>query len=239
MIPTRLKRQEISELINSMEAAGNDASHLRAILATLPQPAQPRQGSRFRQEEELTTAEYLHIRVGHLFPNGITDAVLAQLIVMDRNYSLKELQAMCKDAGLSGRGDKKALAAKLLASGFVEKPRAEEVEVISEEFIDFNQQREWSGRPGELKIPESYIKDLRYEIVVFARKERGGSDFTFRCRQYERTAEGQWRFAGVIIDTSIKNPQGEVELARLTYHPEIMLVDIGFMVLPAPEAAAT
>lgn len=101
--------------------------------------------------------------------------------------------------------------------------------------VDLGKQKEWSGKPGTLAIPESYIKDLRYEIVVFARKERGGSDFTFRCRDYRSTARG-WRFEGVIIDTSIKD-QDKIELARLTYHPEVLLVDIGFMVIPSPKDA--
>ncbi|MFH0769195.1 MAG: hypothetical protein V1932_06485, partial [Chloroflexota bacterium] len=70
-----------------------------------------------------------------------------------------------------------------------------------EEIIDLKKQREWSGKPGDLAIPQAYINDLRYEIVVFARKERGGSDFTFRCREYQRAPDGQWRFEGVIIDT--------------------------------------
>jgi len=108
-----------------------------------------------------------------------------------------------------------------------------------EEFVDLNKQREWAGKPGKVTIPEPYLKDLLYEIVVFARKERGGSDFTFQCRRYERTSDGQWKFSGVIIDTSKLNVKGEVELARLTYHPDISLVDIGFMVIPAAEAAET
>ena len=106
-----------------------------------------------------------------------------------------------------------------------------------EDNVNLNQQREWSDKPGALAIPEAYIKGLRFEIVVFARKERGGSDFSFRCREYQRAPDGQWRFEGVIIDTSKKNAQGEVELARLTYHPEVMLADIGFMVIPAAEAS--
>ena len=237
----KLNRQELVELINSMEAGGNDASHLRAALATLPQPAQPRQGlSRLREEEEPTTAEYLNVRVGDLFPNGITDEVLAQLIEIDRRYSLKDLQVMCKDAGLSGRGDKKELAAKLLAGGgVVEKAQAEEAGMTSGESVNLTQQREWEGKPGELAVPEAYFKNLRYEIVVFARKERGGSDFTFRCKEYERTSDGQWKFSGVIIDTSKLNAKGEVELARITYHPEVVLVNIGFMVVPAPEGVET
>jgi len=238
----KLNRQELVELINSMEAGGSDASHLRAALATLPQPAQPRQGlSRLREEEEPTTAEYLNVRVGDLFPNGITDEVLAQLIEMDRRYSLKELQAMCKDVGLSGRGDKKELAAKLLASGFIEKmhPEAQMTPSVGNDHVNLSKQREWEGKPGELAVPEAYFKNLRYEIVVFARKERGGSDFTFRCKEYERTSDGQWKFSGVIMDTSKLNAKGEVDLARITYHPEVVLVNIGFMVVPAPEDAET
>ena len=106
---------------------------------------------------------------------------------------------------------------------------------MTEELVDLSKQREWSGKPGELTIPEAYIKGLCYEIVVFARKERGGSDFSFRCGEYEQASDSQWRFTGVIIDTSIKNAKGEVEMARLTYHPDVVLVNIGFMVIPAAE----
>jgi len=108
-----------------------------------------------------------------------------------------------------------------------------------EEKVDFNRQREWEGNPGEVTIPEAYLKGLRHEIVVFTRKERGGSDFTFRCQKYEQAPDGQWRFDGVVIDTSIKNAKGKVETARITYHPEVSLVNVSFMVVPAPEDAET
>ena len=108
-----------------------------------------------------------------------------------------------------------------------------------EEMVDLNKQREWIGKPGQLPddlaLPEAYLKPLRYEIIVFVRKERGGSDFSFRCREYERIADGEYEFKGVIIDTSKRNSKGEVELARLTYHPEVVLVNVGFMVIPAEE----
>lgn len=238
----RFSRQELVELIESMEAGGQDTSRLRAVLASLPRPSQPSgQGSSRFREEEPTTAEYLNIRVGDLFANGVTDEVMAQLIEMDRRYSLKELRAMCRNAGLGAGGDKKTLAAKLLAGGFIEKPQEEKLmePTVEKGDINLNQQREWEGKPGELAIPEAYLKGLCYEVVVFARKERGGSDFTFQCKEYERTSDGQWKFSGVIIDTSKLNVKGEVELARLTYHPDISLVDIGFMVIPAPEVAET
>jgi len=107
------------------------------------------------------------------------------------------------------------------------------------ENLDLSKQKEWEGKPGEVTIPEAYLKGLQHEIVVFTRKERGGSDFTFRCREYDQDREGQWRFSGVIMDTSKLDAAGEVELARITYHPEVVLVNIGFMVVPAPEDAET
>ena len=105
------------------------------------------------------------------------------------------------------------------------------------EYVDLNKQREWEGKPGEVTIPEAYLIALRHEVVVFTRKERGGSDFTFRCKEYERVADGEYRFGGVVIDTSKRNPKGEVELVRLSYHPEVSLVNAAFMVVPAPEDA--
>ena len=111
--------------------------------------------------------------------------------------------------------------------------------IASTEGVNLNQQSEWEGKPGEVRIPEVYLKDLKFEIVVFTRKERGGSDFTFRCKEYEKTANGGWRFGFVIIDTSRRDPQGKVEVARITYHPEVVLVDTSFMVLPAPDLDAT
>lgn len=108
-----------------------------------------------------------------------------------------------------------------------------------EEKIDLGKQREWEGKPGEVTIPEAYLKGLRYEIVVFTRKERGGSDFTFQCKKYAQSSAGEWQFSGVVIDTSIKNRKGDVDLARVTYHPEVTLINIGFMIIPAAEGAET
>lgn len=103
--------------------------------------------------------------------------------------------------------------------------------------VNLAKQREWTAEPDEeLKIPEVYIKDLRYEVVVFTRKERGGSDFTFRCKSYKQTKNGEYRFGCVVIDTSKRNSKGEVDLVRLTYHPELALVNAAFMIVPAPES---
>jgi len=108
---------------------------------------------------------------------------------------------------------------------------------VNKDLVNLEKQNEWQAKPDEeLLIPESYIKDLHFEVVVFTRKERGGSDFTFRCKEYERVADGEYRFGGVILDTSKRNPKGEVELVRLTYHPELMLMNAAFMVMPAEES---
>lgn len=99
------------------------------------------------------------------------------------------------------------------------------------EKVDLVLQNQWEAKPDEeLKIPEAYIKNLNYEMVVFGKRE-----FTFRCRSYEQTKEKTWVFEGVIIDTSRHDAQGNVTLKRFTYHPAISLIDVGFMVIPAPE----
>jgi hypothetical protein len=40
---------------------------------------------------------------------------------------------------------------------------------MNDELVDLNKYREWSGKPGEVTIPEAYVNGQRYEIVVFAR----------------------------------------------------------------------
>jgi len=114
----RPTRKELLAIIESMEAAGRDATELRRGLESLESQDKraPRRSSRFREEEE-TVEERLARRVGDLFSNGITDELLARVFDIDRNHSLKELRAMCKEAGLSLSGDKHELAAKLVAKG--------------------------------------------------------------------------------------------------------------------------
>ncbi len=93
-------------------------------------------------------------------------------------------------------------------------------------------QNQWEAGPDEeLKIPEALIRQLKYEIVVFTQRK----EFTFRCSNYKFKAIGVYRFSNVIIDTSKLNPKGEVELKRVTYHPEIFLANVPFMIVPAPE----
>ncbi len=100
------------------------------------------------------------------------------------------------------------------------------------EQVNLLEQNQWEAGPDEeLKSPEVYITRLKYEIVVFTQKK----DFTFRCSKYKQVRGGACRFSNVIIDTSKLNAKGEVELKRVTYHPEIVLVNATFMVVLAPE----
>ena len=114
----RLNAWQLRDLIEQIEAGGGDATELKRELEALgPLPkttARTRRGLRV-EEEEPTTKERLEVEVGDLFPDGITDELLARLEELDRNHSLEELRAMCREAGLSSSGHKKKLAAKLVA----------------------------------------------------------------------------------------------------------------------------
>ena len=118
----RLSREDLVELIEATEAEGNDATELRNFLAQSPDEGMPRQparqgGGRTVIEEEEPLRDRLNREVGDLFDGGITDELEARFEAMDRDYSTKELQDMCKKAGLSPNGHKKQLAAKLIAHG--------------------------------------------------------------------------------------------------------------------------
>jgi len=98
--------------------------------------------------------------------------------------------------------------------------------------INLLEQHQWEAGPDEeLKIPEAFITQLNHEIVVLGQKK----EFTFRCVGYKFTDIGACRFSNVIIDTSKLNAKGDIELKRITYHPEITLVNVPFMVIPAAE----
>jgi len=100
------------------------------------------------------------------------------------------------------------------------------------EKVNLLDQNQWEAEPDEeLSIPEVYIRQLKFEIVAFTLKK----EFAFRCLEYEQVPSGAWRFANVIIDTSKRTPKGDLELKRVTYHPEIELVNVPFMVVPAVE----
>jgi len=98
--------------------------------------------------------------------------------------------------------------------------------------VNLLEQNQWQAKADEeLSIPKVYITQLKYEIVVLDQKK----EFTFRCSGYKQVRGGAWQFANVIIDTSKLNPKGELELKRVTYHPEIVLVNATFLAMPALE----
>ncbi len=68
----------------------------------------------FSPEEETTEAR-LSRETAALFPSGLTQEILDTLIQFDTNYSLEQLQEMCRKEGLSVNGHKKLLAARLVA----------------------------------------------------------------------------------------------------------------------------
>ena len=114
----KMSRQELVELIESVEEGGGDATDLKALLAEVDSDlrkrntsGRTRRDSRFREEEE-TMEERLTRRVGDLFPNGIP---YQEILDCDRRFLQKELVAQCRKAGISVSGDKYELAAKLIA----------------------------------------------------------------------------------------------------------------------------
>ena len=111
----RLNRKELLELIESMEAGGGDATELRRELEALePEVKHTPQTRRDLREDEETTEERLVRRVGDLFPNGIPYEKIKDY---DYRFTQKELIEQCRRAGLGISGDKKELAAKLIANG--------------------------------------------------------------------------------------------------------------------------
>jgi len=116
-MPLRLNRNQLIELIDSIEASGGDATDLRGELGALEpevKRAPPaRGGSRFREEEEETMEERLNNRGwGNLFPKGIPCEKIKDY---DYRFTKDELIDQCRKAGLGISGDKAELAAKLIA----------------------------------------------------------------------------------------------------------------------------
>lgn len=114
-MPLRLNQKQLLEIIESIEDGGGDATALRRELEALgpevKRASQTRRGLRVEEELE-TTEERLNNRVGDLFPNGIP---LQEILDYDYRFTLKELRERCRELGISISGDKKELAAKLIA----------------------------------------------------------------------------------------------------------------------------
>ena len=119
----RLSKQGLNDLINNIKDNGGNPGELEDLLSETienersPRPVKPRPRTMRVEVEEPTTEERLEAKVGELFPEGITETVLAEVIDFDRNHTLAEIKKMCVEAGLSSSGSKKEMAAKLIAEG--------------------------------------------------------------------------------------------------------------------------
>jgi len=117
----RLNKKGLADLIENIKASGGDTTELENLMAEVNDDEGARRPVRRMGNplrilvEEPTTEERLEVKVGGLFPAGITEPILTEIIEFDRNHSLEEIKKMCGEAGLSPSGSKKELAAKLIA----------------------------------------------------------------------------------------------------------------------------
>ncbi len=241
----KMSRQELAELIQSIEEGGGDATDLKALLAEVDSDERTSAGRktnvssspgglRATRDEEMTTQEYLEQKVGDLFDEGITSEVLEMLFEMDRDHRLPELKKMCVEAGLSSSGDKKVLAAKLLAyqrrTEMEHKP-----ELVPDNQVEADNQvemsNEWEADPGEvLVIPQIYFDPIQYEAVVFGR-----FDFAIQCVKYYPTERGTWTFDGALMDTSTHDSLGNITKQKMSYYPAMSLTNAAFIIIPKPK----
>ena len=119
----RLDKKGLADLIENTKANGGDATELENLMAEVIDDENARRpvrrvGNPLRIMVEVpTTEERLEAKVGELFPGGITERVLADVIEFDRDHTLAEIKKMCVEAGFSPSGSKKELAARLIAKG--------------------------------------------------------------------------------------------------------------------------
>ena len=119
----RLNKKGLAELIDNIKANGGDTTELEKLMSEVVEDESARRPVRRQSPplrilvEEPTTEERLEVKVGGLFPAGITEPILTEIVEFDRNHTLAEIKKMCVEAGLSPSGSKKELAAKLIARG--------------------------------------------------------------------------------------------------------------------------
>jgi hypothetical protein len=138
---------------------------------------------------------------------------------------------MCVEAGLSASGQKKIMAAKLLAR----QRRTEldkQVETDNRLGSDnLEMPNQWEADPSEVMvIPNKYFEPLQYEVVVFGRRE-----FTFQCVKFYPTEKETWTFDWVMMDTSTNDREGNITRQKMSYYPAMSLVNAAFMILPNPK----
>ena len=121
----RLSKKELRDLVDNINASGGNPGELGDLLSEIIEDERMRRPVKRERAlrimvEEPTAQERLEEEVGELFPGGIiTGKILEKCMEMDGKYTLKELQDMCREAGLGLRGAKKELAAKLIAKGIL------------------------------------------------------------------------------------------------------------------------
>jgi GNAT superfamily N-acetyltransferase len=146
----RLNAKQLRDWIESIEAGGGDATALRHELEALEPEGtrvpQTRRDSRFREEEE-TMEERLTRRVGYIFPDSIP---YEKLLDYDYRYTKNELIEQCRRAGVSVSGEKKELAAKLIAK----RPSGEVY--IARETTGYNEEEGHPALPRGVTYPILY-----------------------------------------------------------------------------------
>ena len=119
----RLNKKGLADLIENIKASGGDTTELENLMTEVNDDENARRPVRRMTNplrilvEEPTTEERLEAKVGGLFPAGITEPILTEIIEFDKNHTLAEIKEMCVEAGLSPSGSKKEMAAKLIARG--------------------------------------------------------------------------------------------------------------------------
>jgi len=119
----RLSKQGLAELIDNIKESGGETTELDNLMGEVNEDENARRPVKRQSPplrilvEEPTTEERLEVKVGGLFPAGITEPILTEIIEFDRNHTLEEIKKMCEKAGFSTSGSKKELAAKLIAKG--------------------------------------------------------------------------------------------------------------------------
>ena len=122
----KMNKSQLMTLIDETKANGGDSEELEGLLQEVEaeegqtnqwRPRPRRRGARSeRVEEEETMLERLSREVGDLFPAGITDELLEEVIAYDSDHTLAEIRKECQEAGFSTSGHKKKLAARLIAA---------------------------------------------------------------------------------------------------------------------------
>ena len=122
----KMNKSQLQTLIEETRVNGGNTAELEGLLQEVEaeegqnNQERPRPGRRAarveRVEEEETMLERLSREVGDLFPAGITDELLAEVIAYDSDHTLAEIRKECQEAGFSTSGHKKKLAARLIAA---------------------------------------------------------------------------------------------------------------------------